>query len=189
MLHGSCQRRWEGKTIKWAGRCILLKKIMPYFPQMSYFGGEGKPCYCLLLPGTLNTFQQRVRNHSCLSSLKSLASPGDSAVPQKLFHSSLMAAYFLPLQGKREDKAAHCSPETEGGGEGSRDRAEEGPHWSARGSVIPFRAVGWERWEGVRKPQAQLDHVVLQTLATCRGRGAFILPEAKLKLSDHGQGQ
>ena len=73
-----------------------------------------------LLPGTLNHQpRESKKSEFSLPQQKSWASPGDSEVPQKLFHSELTSAYFFPLQGKREDKASHCSPETEGGGKRS----------------------------------------------------------------------
>lgn len=70
----------------------------------------------------------------------SLSSPGRSESPQKLVPSGLTAVHFSPLQGKREDEASDCSPEAEGGGEGSRDRAEEGPHWSDCACGVPLQS-------------------------------------------------
>lgn len=114
-----------------------------------------------------------------------MASSGDSAVPQKLFHSKPTAAHFFPFQGKREDKAAHCSAEAEGGGEGGRDRAKEGPHRSDCGSVAPFQ--GSQAGDG-GKMRGSLRHS--QTPASSRplphAGVASLLLEAKQKLSDHG---
>ena len=67
---------------------------------------------------------------ACLTTGQGAGSPGASEVPRKLVPSGLRAAHFPPLQGEREDETADRSPEAEGGGEGSRDRAEEGPHRS-----------------------------------------------------------
>ena len=74
-----------------------------------------------------------------------LASPRAREVLRKLVPSSLTAARFSPLQGKREDEAPDRSPEAEGGGEGSRDRAEEGPHRSdfASGVQATEGLAGW----------------------------------------------
>lgn len=74
----------------------------------------------LLLPGTWNGLgEENKKSEFASPQQKSLASPEDSEVSLKFFNSGLTTAYFSPLQGKREDKASHCSPETEGGREGS----------------------------------------------------------------------
>ena len=90
---------------------------------------------------------------------RGLGFPGAREVPRKLVPSGLTAAHFSPLQGKREDEAPDRSPEAEGGGEGSQDRAEEGPHWSDCASAVQATEglAGWGGQfgkPGTRSPEA-----------------------------------
>lgn len=76
-----------------------------------------------------------VRMHVCaLTEESELGLCREHGVPQHPApthtHTQSLKAACFSLQGKREDEASHCGPETEGGGEGGGNGEEEGPHWS-----------------------------------------------------------
>lgn len=83
------------------------------FPQMTYFGGRAELHYCrqqiCFYLGHWTAYQGRVRNQGS-SPQKCLASPGDSEVPRKLFHSGLTIVYSYSPPGKVRRQSCSLQP-------------------------------------------------------------------------------
>lgn len=73
-----------------------------------------------LLPGTLNSLPGKSKKSEFAPpQQKSWLLQGTVTCLRNFSIAASQLHPFFSLQGKREDKASHCSPETESGGEGS----------------------------------------------------------------------